>query len=52
VALRAGADRLAELFDRHLPPEEAVIFPAVRRWLPPSEQAAVVAEMRARRRPA
>jgi len=51
-ALGTGAQRLAELFDRHLPPEEEVIFPAVRRWLSPAEQAAVIAEMRARRRPA
>ncbi len=51
--LAAAAAELAAHFDQHLAREEAVIFPAMRRLLPASDDAAVVREMRARRaRPA
>jgi hypothetical protein len=48
-ALDAGAARLAELFAAHLAAEERDVFPAIARHLGPEQQAALVAEMRARR---
>ena len=36
-------------FEAHLGAEEAVVLPGMRRWLTPEEDAAVVAELRARR---
>lgn len=45
------SDFLARHFEGHLANEEQVIFPALRRLLDPSEDAALVAELRARREP-
>ncbi len=50
-ALRAFADALVVEFDAHLELEERVIFPAVRALLSGDEQARIMAELRARRRP-
>lgn len=47
--LKPSADRLEELFTRHLAAEEAVIFPALRARLSPAALEIVVAEMRSRR---
>jgi iron-sulfur cluster repair protein YtfE (RIC family) len=43
---------LARHFEAHLANEEQVIFPALRRLLDPAADAALIAEMRARREPA
>jgi hemerythrin-like domain-containing protein len=51
-ALEAGTARLAELFGAHLAAEERDIFPVIAHCLGPEDQAALVAEMRARRRAA
>lgn len=47
--LAAAAAELDERFARHLALEEAAVFPAIRRWLSPADDAAVVRELRARR---
>jgi len=47
----AAADALGAAFDRHLSAEEQRVFPAVRALLPAAEQAAILAELRARRAP-
>jgi hemerythrin-like domain-containing protein len=46
------AARVADAFQRHLAAEEARIIPKIPVLLTPQEQARVVAELRARRRPA
>jgi iron-sulfur cluster repair protein YtfE (RIC family) len=48
-ALARAAERLHALFLQHLAPEEAIVFPAIRRLLPEEERAAILAEIRARR---
>jgi len=50
VRLGQAADALAAHFDAHLAAEEAVVVPAARRLLDADARAAVLAEMRARRR--
>jgi len=50
-ALRRVAPALEAAFLEHLAEEEAVVFPAIGARLSPDEQAAVRAEMRARRDP-
>jgi hemerythrin-like domain-containing protein len=56
LAERAGdlaraAAALREHFDRHLAPEEATIFPAIRRLVPEEERRRILEELRARRAP-
>ncbi len=46
----AIAGRLNELFDSHLKLEEETIFPALQKYLPESELAAIVQEMQDRRK--
>ena len=48
-ALADAAATLRDHFARHLAPEEALIFPALRRLLPPAELARMADELRARR---
>lgn len=48
--LAAETARLARELDAHLSLEEAVVFPALRRLVPPSELAEAVRELRERRR--
>jgi iron-sulfur cluster repair protein YtfE (RIC family) len=48
-ALLAAQRDLARHFEAHLAREERTIFPALRVRLPPGEQAAILAEIRARR---
>lgn len=48
-ALADAARALAAHFERHLAPEEAVIFPAIRRLLPAEKLVEMAAEVRARR---
>ena len=43
-----GAELRREL-ELHLQQEEAIIFPAIDRWVPKSEQEKIIAEMRTRR---
>jgi iron-sulfur cluster repair protein YtfE (RIC family) len=50
VVARAAAELEAH-FEEHLAREEKVIFPAIRRLLDPAVDAAIVGEIRARRRP-
>jgi len=47
--LGACARELDALFTRHLKPEEEIILPAMRRYLPPDAQEVILAEMRRRR---
>ncbi len=47
--LIAPTDALIALWDQHLAPEEALIFPALAAVLSPAENAAIAAEIRARR---
>lgn len=48
--LARAAEELREHFDRHLGPEEATIFPAIRRLVPEEERRKMESELRARRR--
>jgi iron-sulfur cluster repair protein YtfE (RIC family) len=48
-ALGAAAGALRDHFERHLASEEAIILPAIDRFLDPAERAAIVRELRARR---
>ena len=50
-ALLAVVDWLERHFEAHLAAEEALVLPAMRRWLDPGEDAAIVAELRQRRAP-
>lgn len=50
-AIGREAAFLARHFEAHLANEEEVVFPALRRLLAPAEDAALVAEIRARRDP-
>ncbi len=48
--LARAAEALRVHFDRHLAPEEATIFPAIRRLVPAEERRKMESELRARRR--
>lgn len=48
-AIAAAAEELEQHFAAHLRREEEIVFPAVRRFLDPGEDAKVVKEIRARR---
>ena len=47
--LARTAEALRLHFDRHLAPEEATIFPAIRRLVPEEERRKILEELRARR---
>jgi iron-sulfur cluster repair protein YtfE (RIC family) len=49
--LREATRALRAYFERHLAPEEATIFPAIRRVVPEEERRRMVEELRARRAP-
>lgn len=49
--LARAAEALRLHFDRHLAPEEATIFPAIRRLVPEEERRRILEELRARRAP-
>jgi iron-sulfur cluster repair protein YtfE (RIC family) len=52
ASLGAAAAALRDHFTRHLAEEEAVVFPAIARFVDPDTQAQIVRELRARRQPA
>jgi iron-sulfur cluster repair protein YtfE (RIC family) len=51
AAVAAAAGELGAAFETHLANEEQKIFPALKTLLTPAEQAAILAEIRARRAP-
>lgn len=49
LKLGRAAQRIDELFRLHLPPEEAIVFPAMRRLLTPEVLAEILVELKERR---